>query len=160
LFEAAIGQAVEATKKGAFNYLEKPVKLQTIREAISEALTLSRQKRQKNLIYQEIRGTDHFGEIIDASPAMKVIFKTISQVAPLNCNVLLQGESGTGKELIARALHGNSPRRDQPFVSFNSGSFTDDLIANEHFGHEKGAFTFREQRISSIPPGGNGCRAR
>jgi DNA-binding NtrC family response regulator len=138
---AAIGQAVEATKKGAFNYLEKPVRLQTIREAISEALALSRQKRQKNLIYQEIRGTDHFGEIIGASPAMKAIFKTITQVAPLDCNVLLQGESGTGKELIARALHGNSPRREQPFVSFNCGSFTDELIANELFGHEKGAFT-------------------
>jgi len=138
---AAIDQAVEATKKGAFNYLEKPVRLQTIREAINEALSLARQKRQKNLIYQEIRGTDHFGEIIGASPAMKTVFKTITQVAPLDCSVLLQGESGTGKELIARALHGNSPRRDKPFVSFNCGAFADELIANELFGHEMGAFT-------------------
>ncbi len=138
---AAIDQAVEATKKGAFNYLEKPVKLQTIREAINEVLALARQKRQKNLIYQEIRGTDHFGEIIGASPAMKTIFKTITQVAPLDCSVLLQGESGTGKELIARALHGNSSRRDKPFVSFNCGAFADELIANELFGHEMGAFT-------------------
>jgi DNA-binding NtrC family response regulator len=138
---AAIDQAVEATKKGAFNYLEKPVRLQTIREAVVEALALARQKRQKNLIYQEIRTSDRFGEIIGVSPAMKAIFKTISQVAPLDCSVLLQGESGTGKELIARALHGNSPRRDKPFVSFNCGAFTDELIANELFGHEKGAFT-------------------
>jgi len=138
---AAIDQAVEATKKGAFNYLEKPVRLQTIREAIAEALTIARQKRQKNLIYQEIRGADHFGEIIGASPAMKTIFKTITQVAPLDCSVLLQGESGTGKELIARALHGNSSRRDKPFVSFNCGAFADELIANELYGHEQGAFT-------------------
>ncbi|MBU0676024.1 MAG: sigma-54 dependent transcriptional regulator [Proteobacteria bacterium] len=138
---AAIDQAVEATKKGAFNYLEKPIKLQTVRDAINEALVMVRQKRQKNRIYQEIRGTEQFGEIIGASPAMKSIFKTITQVAPLDCSVLLQGESGTGKELIARALHGNSPRRDKPFVSFNCGAFTDELIANELFGHEKGAFT-------------------
>ncbi|HSH12681.1 MAG TPA: sigma-54 dependent transcriptional regulator, partial [Desulfurivibrionaceae bacterium] len=138
---AAIDQAVEATKKGAFNYLEKPVKLQTIREAVAEALALARQKRQKNLVYQELRGVDRFGEIIGASPSMKTIFKTIIQVAPLDCNVLLQGESGTGKELIARALHGNSPRKNKPFVSFNCGAFTEELIANELFGHEKGAFT-------------------
>jgi DNA-binding NtrC family response regulator len=138
---AAIDQAVEATKKGAFNYLEKPIKLQTIRQAVTEALALARQKRQKNLMYQEIRGADRFGEIIGASPAMKVIFKTITQVAPLDCNVLLQGESGTGKELIARALHGNSLRKEKPFVSFNCGAFADELIANELFGHEKGSFT-------------------
>jgi DNA-binding NtrC family response regulator len=138
---AAIDQAVEATKKGAFNYLEKPIKLQTIREAVAEALALARQKRQKNLVYQELHGGDRFGEIIGASPLMKSIFKTITQVAPLDCNVLLQGESGTGKELIARALHGNSPRQNKPFVSFNCGAFTDELIANELFGHEKGAFT-------------------
>lgn len=138
---AAIDQAVEATKKGAFNYLEKPIKLQTIREAVAEALALARQKRQKSLVYQELHTTDRFGEIIGASAGMKAIFKTITQVAPLDCNVLLQGESGTGKELIARALHGNSPRKTKPFVSFNCGAFTDELIANELFGHEKGAYT-------------------
>ncbi len=137
----AIDQAVEATKKGAFNYLKKPVKLNTLCKTITDALGLARQKRRKNLIYQGIHGTDHFGEIIGAAPAMKGIFKTISQVAPLDCSVLLQGESGTGKELIARALHDNSPRRDKPFVSFNCGAFADELIANELFGHEKGAFT-------------------
>jgi len=138
---AAIDQAVEATKKGAFNYLEKPVKLQTIREAVADALAQARQKRQKNLVDQELHGGDRFGEIIGASSSMKAIFKTITQVAPLDCNVLLQGESGTGKELIARALHGNSPRKAKPFVSFNCGAFTDELIANELFGHEQGAFT-------------------
>ncbi len=138
---AAVEQAVDAIKKGAINYLAKPVKLQTIRAAVVEALEQGRRKRWKNLVYQEVYASDRFGEIIGASPPMKAIFKTITQVAPLDCNVLLQGESGTGKELIARALHTHSSRKDKPFVSFNCGAFTDELIANELFGHEKGAFT-------------------
>ena len=72
---------------------------------------------------------------------MLTLFKTITQVAPLDCSVLIQGESGTGKELVARSLHLNSPRTTKPFVSFNCGSFSEELIANELFGHEKGAFT-------------------
>jgi DNA-binding NtrC family response regulator len=138
---AAVEQAVQATKKGAFNYLEKPVRLQTMRAAIGEALAHARRKWQKHQISQEVPDVDRFGEIIGASPAMKGIYKTIIQVAPLDCNVLLQGESGTGKELVARALHANSPRREKSFVPFNCGAFADELIANELFGHEKGAFT-------------------
>jgi len=138
---AAIGQAVEATKKGAFDYLEKPIQLQKLRTIISDALSLADQKLQKSLIDQGIRSMDRFGEIIGASASMLSIFKVITQVAPLDCSVLLQGESGTGKELIARALHTNSSRKNKPFVSFNCGSFTDELFANELFGHEKGAFT-------------------
>lgn len=138
---ATIDQAVEATKKGAFNYLEKPVRLQMLRHTISDALVQAGAKRRKNMVYKEIRSSEHFGEIIGASRAMKTIFKTITQVAPLECNVLLRGESGTGKELIARAVHANSLRKEKPFVSFNCGAFTNELIANELFGHEKGAFT-------------------
>jgi DNA-binding NtrC family response regulator len=138
---AAIGQAVEATKKGAFDYLEKPVRLLQLRTIIREALALADQKWQRNLIDQGIRSTDRFGEIIGSSPPMLAIFKIITQVAPLDCSVLLQGESGTGKELIARALHTSSSRKDKPFMSFNCGAFADELFANELFGHEKGAFT-------------------
>lgn len=138
---AAFDQAVDATKKGAFNYLEKPVRLETLRAGIRAALTEAGINRQKKMIYREIRSTERFGEIIGVSPVMKAIFKTITQVAPLDCSVLVRGESGTGKELIARALHANSLRKDKPFISFNCGGFTDELIANELFGHEKGAFT-------------------
>ena len=138
---ATIEHAVIATKKGAFHYLEKPFKLNDLRRLIQEALLEAKQKQQKGLLQKELRAAGRFGEIIGASPVMLKLFKTITQVAPLDCNVLIQGESGTGKELVARSLHLNSPRVAKPFVSFNCGSFSEELIANELFGHEKGAFT-------------------
>ena len=138
---ASIEHAVNATKKGAFHYLEKPFKLDDLRRLIQEAMLEARQKQQKGMLQKELREAGRFGEIIGTSSVMLKLFKTISQVAPLDCNVLIQGESGTGKELVARSLHLNSPRATKPFVSFNSGSFSEELIANELFGHEKGAFT-------------------
>ena len=138
---ASIEHAVNATKKGAFHYLEKPFKLNDLRRLIQEALLEARQKQQKGMIQKELREAGRFGEIIGTSPVMLALFKTITQVAPLDCIVLIQGESGTGKELVARSLHLNSPRATKPFVSFNCGSFSEELIANELFGHEKGAFT-------------------
>ncbi len=138
---ASIEHAVNATKKGAFHYLEKPFKLDDLRRLIQEALQEARQKQQKGMLQKELREAGRFGEIIGTSPVMLALFKTITQVAPLDCNVLIQGESGTGKELVARSLHLNSPRAAKPFVSFNCGSFSEELIANELFGHEKGAFT-------------------
>jgi DNA-binding NtrC family response regulator len=138
---ASIEHAVSATKKGAFQYLEKPFKLDNLRRLIRDALLESRQKQQKGMLQKELRESGRFGEIIGASPVMVKIFKTITQVAPLECSILIQGESGTGKELVAHSLHLNSPRAAKPFVSFNCGSFSEDLIANELFGHEKGAFT-------------------
>jgi DNA-binding NtrC family response regulator len=138
---ASIEHAVLATKKGAFHYLEKPFKLNDLRRLIQEALLEARQKQRKGLLQRELQEAERFGEIIGASPVMLKLFKTITQVAPLDCNILIQGESGTGKELVARSLHLNSPRATKPFVSFNCGSFSEELIANELFGHEKGAFT-------------------
>jgi DNA-binding NtrC family response regulator len=138
---ASIEHAVNATKKGAFYYLEKPFKLNNLRRVIQEALLEVKQKQQKGLLQKELREAGRFGEIIGASPVMLELFKTITQVAPLDCDILIQGESGTGKELVARSLHLNSGRLSKPFVSFNCGSFSEELIANELFGHEKGAFT-------------------
>ena len=82
-----------------------------------------------------------FKSIVGSSPAIHEVFSMIQKVAPLNCNVLLQGASGTGKELAAREIHQISPRKEYPFVSFNCGGFTDELINSELFGYEKGAFT-------------------
>jgi two-component system response regulator AtoC len=79
--------------------------------------------------------------MIGVSPKMQEVFQIIRKVAPLDCNVLIQGESGTGKELVARSIHLESPRRDAPFVAFNCGGFTEELIASELFGYERGAFT-------------------
>lgn len=138
---ASIPHAVNATKKGAFQYLEKPFRLDALRAAIQNALLEVRKEQQKDRLQSEISKAHGFGEIIGVSQAMQAVFETISRVAPVDCNVVIEGESGTGKELVARSLHANSPRNRQPFVSFNCGAFSEDLIANELFGHEKGAFT-------------------
>jgi transcriptional regulator with PAS, ATPase and Fis domain len=82
-----------------------------------------------------------WGEMLGVSPQMKEVFQVIRKVAPLDCNVLIQGESGTGKELVARSIHRQSARHDRPFVAFNCAGFTEELIASELFGYERGAFT-------------------
>ncbi len=138
---ATVDHAVEAMKKGAFTYLAKPFQLNELRNAVKDAEGSRRGSNQMGRLAKELSETGRFGEIIGASPTMQEVFLTIKQVAPLNCNVLIQGESGTGKELVARSLHRNSLRSGRPFVPFNCGAFTEELVANELFGHEKGAFT-------------------
>jgi len=136
---ASIDQAVQAIKVGAFNYIAKPFRLDDLRQVIRDALQSA--SHVQLTIDQTTNSSDRFGEIIGRSPAMQEIYKTIRQVAALNCNILIQGESGTGKELVARALHANSDRASHPFIPFNCGAFSEELVANELFGHEKGAFT-------------------
>jgi len=138
---ASIDQAVKATKKGAFYYLAKPFSLSELRQTISEAIDFIKSRKQRDLIMERLGRDGRLGNIIGSTPEMLQIFKTIKQIAPLDCNVLIKGETGTGKELVARALHSHSQRKKGPFVSFNCGAFTEELIANELFGHEKGAFT-------------------
>ncbi len=137
----SIDQAVKATKQGAFYYLAKPFSLDELRKTVSDARQFLITKRQKDVLLEKVKKDGRLGEIIGTSPAMLKIFKTIKQIAPLDCNVLVKGETGTGKELVARALHTYSKRNSGSFMSFNCGAFTEDLIANELFGHEKGAFT-------------------
>jgi DNA-binding NtrC family response regulator len=136
---ASIDQAVQAIKIGAFNYIAKPFRLDDLRQVIRDALQSASHTNLSG--DQTTNNQDRFGEIIGRSPAMQEIFKTIRQVAALNCNILIQGESGTGKELVARALHAHSDRASHPFIPFNCGAFSEELVANELFGHEKGAFT-------------------
>lgn len=138
---ASLEQAVEATKKGAFHYLAKPLHLEQLRAVVKEALEHVREKLRKDKLDQQLRKANAYGGIIGTSPSMRQIFKTIEQVAAVDCNVLIQGESGTGKELVAKAIHAKSPRAQNPFVSFNCGAFSEDLVTNELFGHEKEAFT-------------------
>lgn len=138
---ASLEQAVEATKKGAFHYLAKPLHLEQLRAVVKEALEHVRENLRKDKLDQQLRKANTYGGIIGTSPAMRQIFKTIEQVAAVDCNVFIQGESGTGKELVAKAIHAKSPRVQNPFVSFNCGAFSEDLVTNELFGHEKEAFT-------------------
>ena len=138
---ATVNLAVKAMKKGAYSYIAKPFKIDHIRQIVSEAL-VKRQLRIENI---ELRKTldkkEKIPEFIGKSLSMIHVKKTIRQIAPSNANILILGESGTGKELAARSIHTLSQRKKNPFVAFNCGAFTEELMANELFGHEKEAFT-------------------
>jgi DNA-binding NtrC family response regulator len=138
---ATLDQAVEAVKKGAFYYLAKPFTpdqvLAVVRRAVDH-LTLSYENQQ---LRKELGQKVPFEGFIGISSQIKELIQAITKVSRIDCNVLIQGESGTGKELVARSIHQNSQRRTHPFVDLNCGGFSEDLIANELFGHEKGAFT-------------------
>ena len=136
-----ISTAIEAMREGAFHYVTKPVNF-------TEILTLARHAQEKIAMRMEntrlreaLLGTTGLSSIVGKSPAIQELFSLIRKVAPVDCNVLVQGDSGTGKALVALALHHLSPRRNQPFVTFNCGGFTEELISSELFGYEKGAFT-------------------
>jgi two-component system response regulator AtoC len=137
----SIDSAIEAIQRGAYHYVAKPFKLEEIRVLANRArekIGLREENERLRGVLGEEGGLEGF---VGTSAAMQEIFSMIKKVAPVNCNVLIQGESGTGKELVARSIHRLSSRRKGPFVSFNCGGFTEDLICNELFGHEKGAFT-------------------
>ncbi|MHB8790913.1 MAG: sigma-54-dependent transcriptional regulator [Desulfobulbaceae bacterium] len=138
---ASIETAIEATKIGAFHYLTKPCKRHDIRllaRRAKEKLELREENRKLKLAM----GKDHLiSGFVGSSEVMQQIFALIKKVSMVNCNVLLMAETGTGKQMAARAIHALSPRREQPFVYFNCGGFSEELICNELFGHEKGAFT-------------------
>ncbi len=139
---ASLSSAVEAVKQGAFHYLAKPVRPDELRGLVDQALA---QRRTRQQAASPVGGRRAAGPvlpfIIGQSPAMRRVQEIIAQIAPTDCNVLVLGESGTGKELVARALHDQSNRRQGPFVAFNCGAFSEELIANELFGHEAGAYT-------------------
>ena len=138
---ASLDAAIEAVKTGAFHYVSKPVKLEEIRHLTQKALEHKRLLEENRQLRARLEPLEGWGEMIGVSPRMKDVFQVIRKVAPLDCNVLIQGESGTGKELVARLIHRESSRRAGPFVAFNCGGFTEELIASELFGYERGAFT-------------------
>ena len=133
--------AVEAIRAGAFHYLAKPVKIAELRSLTERALEKVKLIREKELLKKALFSQSRQQYLIGHSPAMQQVLGLVKKVCSLNCNVLILGESGTGKELVARALHFLGVRREHPFICFNCGGFTEELIANELFGHEKGAFT-------------------
>jgi len=137
----SVDSAIDAIRAGAFHYVTKPVKMADLRLLVKRALEKVTLVREKEALKEALFSQNRPAEIIGNSKAMLSVFRLVEKVAPLDSNVLIQGESGTGKEMIARALHQRSGRRQQPYVSFNCGGFTEELITNELFGHEKGAFT-------------------
>ncbi|SDO64093.1 sigma-54-dependent transcriptional regulator [Desulforhopalus singaporensis] len=142
---ATVDTAVEAMRKGAYYYLAKPVKMDEMLALVQKALEKRGLRREVSELRRKIADKTGVLKIIGQSPKTRLLRETISQVAQLDCNVLIQGETGTGKELVARTIHELSPRRKKRFVAFNCGVFSGELIASELFGHEKGAFTGASQ---------------
>jgi two-component system response regulator PilR (NtrC family) len=138
---ASTETAVEAMNQGAFDYVPKPFDKDELLETVAKALRLRTVEQEKELLDGELKRSLNFGMIVGSSPAMQHIYKMIQQVSRTKTNVLITGESGTGKELIARAIHKESERRDQPFVAINCGGIPETLMDSELFGHKKGSFT-------------------
>ncbi|MCU0573470.1 MAG: sigma-54 dependent transcriptional regulator [Syntrophobacteraceae bacterium] len=137
----SVEKAVEAMRKGAFDYILKPFKNEELKLTIRKAVEHHHLLRQNRYLTQTLEGRYRFSNIIGKSQQMVRIFELIEKVAPAKATVLVTGESGTGKELIARAIHFNSPRKDQPFISVNCGALPENLLESELFGHERGSFT-------------------
>ena len=142
----SVETAVEAMKRGAYDFLAKPVNLDRLDLLLRRALAERRLGDENRRLKAQLDSKYGFENIIGASPAMQEVFETIRQAAPTRATVLIQGESGTGKELVARALHQCSPRRDGPFVPVHCAALAPTLLESELFGHEKGAFTGATER--------------
>ena len=138
---ATLDSAVESMKHGAFYYIAKPFKLEEVRKVVQEAVHKVRLKTENRHLREQLESYQGKVKIITQDPSMQKLLETSRQIAPTDCNVLISGESGTGKELFARYIHLNSKRMQGPFFAINCGAFTEELLSNELFGHEKGAFT-------------------
>ena len=135
-------RAVEAMRRGAFHYVEKPVNTTTLLSSVGKALEhLRRKGGGVELASQHTRAADAQSPIVASSPRINQVLRLVDKIAPTDATVLLRGESGTGKELIARAIHARSPRAGRPFVPVNCAAIPPDLLESALFGHEKGAFT-------------------
>jgi len=143
---SSVETAVDALKKGAHDYLTKPLDFDKLKITIERSMEHTRLKEENRLLKQSLG--QHFDRrnIIGHSPAMINLLETVAPVAPSEATVLITGDSGTGKELIAGAIHFNSHRKDGPFIKLNCAAITETLLESELFGHEKGAFTGAERR--------------
>jgi two-component system, NtrC family, response regulator AtoC len=138
---ASVETAVEAMRKGAYDYLTKPFINDEIRVMLRRALNQRHLSRENRHLKRELRERYRFENIVGHSEAMEKVYRLIEKMSGISSNVLIVGETGTGKELVARAIHYNSERSDRPFVAVNCGALTESLLESELFGHLKGAFT-------------------
>src|SRR5215472_17062271 len=136
-----VENAVNAMQAGATNFIQKPWDNEKLLADVRTAVGQRRAEQEIIQLKRALKQRYNFEHIVGKSEPMLRIFDLVAQVAPSRSTVLLQGESGTGKELIAKAIHMNSPRKDQPFVPVNTGSMPTDLLESTLFGHVKGAFT-------------------
>ena len=142
--QATVDSAVQAMREGAYDYVEKPLtadKLNRLKALIPKALEKFSVQQKNRELSSKLEGLTHFGELTGQSEEMRAVYQVIEAVAPSTASVLIFGESGTGKELVARAIHTKSERAKGPFFALNCAALPKDILENELFGHEKGAFT-------------------
>ncbi|GHT01091.1 Fis family transcriptional regulator [Planctomycetales bacterium] len=143
---ATVETAVEAMKKGAYDYIMKPFDAARIEVVVKKALAHRRLLRENEFLKDELNKRWSVKNFIGKSPVMKTAFEQIRQVAATNATVFIHGESGTGKEMVARAVHAQSPRRHKPLICVNCAALSAGVLESELFGHEKGAFTGADKR--------------
>jgi DNA-binding NtrC family response regulator len=136
-----IESAIDAMKKGAYDYIPKPFKIDELLLVVQKSLQESALRREVARLRKEVGKQYQFGNLIAKSKAMQENFDLIRRIANTSSNVLITGESGTGKELVAKAIHHNSPRRDKPFIPVNVAAIPETLLESELFGYVRGAFT-------------------
>jgi two-component system response regulator HydG len=142
--QGTVDDAIQAMRHGAYDYIEKPLnaeKLTRLKALIPKAVDKFNVKQTNRALASEIEKLTHYGELTGQSEAMREVYQIIDAVAPTTASVLILGESGTGKELVARAVHSKSERGKGPFFAINCAALPKDILENELFGHEKGAFT-------------------
>jgi len=142
--QATVDSAVQAMREGAYDYVEKPLtadKLNRLKALIPKALDKFNVQQKNRELSSKLEGLTHYGELTGQSEEMRAVYQIIEAVAPSTASVLIFGESGTGKELAARAIHTKSERAKGPFFALNCAALPKDILENELFGHEKGAFT-------------------
>lgn len=147
---ASLDTAIAAMKKGAYHYLAKPLNVNELQAVVIKALERSAMQQELYRLRQQVADTGETSKIIGQSSKTVALKEQISQVAQLDCNVLILGETGTGKELVARTIHDLSRRRDNKIVSLNCGAFSEELISSELFGHEQGAFTGAQKKKKGL----------
>jgi len=138
---ATVETAIQALRKGASDYILKPLDFDEVILRIENLLNQKKLVQENKYLREQIDQEFNFNHIIGESPAMKEVYRMVKRVSNANSNVLITGPSGTGKELVARAIHSNSPRSSKPFIAINCGAIPKDLMESELFGHKKGAFT-------------------
>ncbi len=155
---ASTDTAVRAMKKGAYDYITKPFKIDEIKLIIRNALEKKALEKENILLKRLVETKFSFDNIIGQSPKMIAIYELMEKVAATKTNILITGDSGTGKELVAKAVHFNSPRREKAFVTLNCGAIPENLLESELFGHMKGAFTgamYNKRGLFEVADGGS-----
>jgi DNA-binding NtrC family response regulator len=139
--QGSVQAAVSAMKRGAYDFIEKPVNPTRLRNILQNATRIRGAERELEANRRKLRDIGVLGELVGSSPKMQELFRLVELVAPSTASILITGESGTGKELVARTIHSLGSRKSKPFVAINCAAIPETLIESEIFGHEKGAFT-------------------